>query len=316
MPVASGVKLSIQDKLALMLTRAGSQRALAREIGVSHQRVGRWLTIGTVDVWGRPSRVREPRDPELVQAIDKAFADHVEIAQARAHSEGIPFSRAIPVYARRGVLKDGSYSDRVLIDHSFRLRDDLRNAFLRRAHQSRKFVAVSVRSTINLYTYRTRVERPRLRARSQEATYRKIFDLELVKALADMTGEDPDELEQMTAHERDELLADYGLVGEDEGGVELVPVAPKPVYTPKVSMREEWNADEIVEQVEGMLRQRHQPATGERGTAYADAMVLQFDPLRDKRSRELQREREEARKARRREYERNRRAKARADKAR
>jgi len=100
-------KLTNQDKLALALTSAGSMRNLGALVGVTHQKIGRWLRGDTAI----------PR--EATKAINLAFKIHSEIARDQAAVEGLPFDARVPVFVTRpdlikkvpvvvGVKPDGS----------------------------------------------------------------------------------------------------------------------------------------------------------------------------------------------------------------
>jgi len=82
-------KLTNQDKLALALTSAGSMRNLGALVGVTHQKIGRWLRGDT------------PIPREATKAINLAFKIHSEVARDQAAVEGLPFDPQTPVFITR-----------------------------------------------------------------------------------------------------------------------------------------------------------------------------------------------------------------------
>ena len=84
--------LSKQEKLALIMTSAGSMRNAASLIGITHQKLGRWLREGEQ---GGVSHI--PDDPAIDYAINVAFSIHKDIARDQALSDGVPFNAKAPV---------------------------------------------------------------------------------------------------------------------------------------------------------------------------------------------------------------------------
>lgn len=140
--------LTPQDKLALALTSAGSQRKLAALLGVSHQRVGRWLREG------QPGGVKQiPVEAE--RSINTAFSIHKEITRAQARADKIPYFPDVPVYSYRPFLRNGKKGERLVAPHTEFIQQDLRMLYLAYAHRSGKFWGVSIRSVIDWYVYVT-----------------------------------------------------------------------------------------------------------------------------------------------------------------
>lgn len=157
--------IDYQTKIALMMTSAGSQRKLAALMGVSHQKVGRWLREGkpaTIDPeTGYVIRQAGARKiPESSHAeIDFAFAIHKELVIQQAKADQIPYNPAIPVFQYRGIKRDGKKGDRVIADHTGYIKDAVRNTFLSSMHKTQKFDNVSLRSTVNFHAYAKQSER-------------------------------------------------------------------------------------------------------------------------------------------------------------
>lgn len=155
--------LSLQDKLALALTSAGSQRKLAALVGVSHQKIGRWLREGvpaTIDPttgYLIKSAGAKFIPPEAAPLIDTAFKIHIALTKDQAKADGIPFNSAFPAFAERKLLKTGKKGDRVVIENTEYINSELRNKIIEKAQKSKKYLQVSIRSKVNLVRYFQRV---------------------------------------------------------------------------------------------------------------------------------------------------------------
>lgn len=144
--------LTLQDKLALAITSAGSQRKLAAAMGISHQKLGRWLREGES---GGIKQI--PKDAKPL--IDAAFNLHKEITRDQARVDQIPYFPQVPVYAYRPLLKTGKKGERLVAPHTEFIQQDLRMLYLAHAHHSGKFWGVSIRSVIDWYVYVTNQKR-------------------------------------------------------------------------------------------------------------------------------------------------------------
>jgi transposase-like protein len=145
--------LSPQDKLALALTSAGSMRQLAALMGVTHQKIGRWLREGQD---GGVKRIPDAALPE----IDFAFSLHKEIAKDQARANHLPYTADAPVFVTRPrrtkrdpKTGEGMQGERMIVSHTGFLSPDLRERVIASMHRSGQFIAVSVRSLANLYSY-------------------------------------------------------------------------------------------------------------------------------------------------------------------
>jgi hypothetical protein len=106
-----------QQKLALALTSAGSQRALARQLGVSHQQVGRWLREGeplSIDAHGNiPTnkngsiKVFGGAPDWVAPQLDWTFEVHKAITREQCKVDRVPYNATVPVYLERRYLSSG-----------------------------------------------------------------------------------------------------------------------------------------------------------------------------------------------------------------
>lgn len=245
---------SLQDKLALMMTSAGSQRQLAAFVGgVSHQQIGRWLTIGQTTPQGEPSRVRPPTDPEILDAIDTAFELHVQVCRDQAQADHIPFSISAPVYATRRIYSDGAIGQMVDIRSTHRLSDELRAQVIRSAHDTRPdfYYAVTVQSLVAQVPYwwytENRLDFSKIRRTEEMVCYR-------------------DHL--MPSNEEDDEYS--------AGRVKL-----QKINTKVSAMSSIVPASFVIAEVENKLQVRHAPAIGDEGTALATKISFQTNSDRD-----------------------------------
>lgn len=230
------VSLSSQEKLALAMTTARSMRDLARFMGISHQKLGRWLREGES---GGVKSI--PNDPETRRLIDDAFQAHSEVAKEQAEAEGLPFDPEVPVFAHRGVLRKGGLGDRVVIDHAQFIRKDLRDAVFVFLHETQRYYTLSVRSVVELALYLKQADE-RVRRRKRERT----------------------QWEEIAAIQLEQSL---------ELGHEL-----RPIYTKIEGFGPRTETYKAVTAVQNKLKQKHESATGAKGTAFADQYLLQLIP--------------------------------------
>jgi DNA-binding transcriptional regulator YdaS (Cro superfamily) len=249
------VSLLIQDKLALMMTSAGSQRKLAGLIGVSHQRVGRWLHGARVSPFtGLISN--EPTDATIIAAINQAFSIHRDVSRQQARHDRLPFDATAPVYMERKPFADGRPGERVIADHTHWISDKLRERVIVSAANSGRFMNVSVRSTVDLRKYN---DRANAFASSDKA--QGIFRTDAQNAWR----------AQIKAKLSDNIVQ-------------------APMYTPKedflrLALRKGGGStiraisgEVVAGRIDEKLRIKHEPATGEVGTQLADQLLFQTIP--------------------------------------
>lgn len=255
--------LSLQDRVALIYTSQGSQRAVARLLGISHQKVGRILKAGQEGGY----RLDAPslRDPGLQSTVARGFETHREVARRKARADGLPFNAQLPVYYARlprpvtqervdprtgeitrvPVLDPATGKprtvpgERVAAQNIHWLSDKVRAQWLGKTAASGKFAAASVGSMVNLAVYKKKGE-------------------------AAQRGKGP-RTEKAKASRR-------SIVQKIEGGQMLSPMYSKPIPL-------DFPAARINREVDKVLREKHGPATGPElpGTQLADRILLQVD---------------------------------------
>ena len=138
--------LSSQDKLALALTSAGSMRNLAKLVGVSHQKIGRWLREG------EPTGAKKI-PAEATDAINVAFAFHKDVTKQQAKLDRFPYNPQAPVFAERPTLRNGKPGERLAVNNTEYIKPQLRNKIFEDLQKTKQIQGISVRSQINLRSY-------------------------------------------------------------------------------------------------------------------------------------------------------------------
>lgn len=144
-------RLSARDKLALALTSAGSERNLAGALGITHQKLGRWLREG------EPEGIKKiPAD--AAPLIAQVWKMHKSLVREQAKVDNLPWSDELPVYAHRKkyynrARKRVVTGNRVFVENARFIRRDLRMQYLHGMQSTGKFLAVHAGSYVNLYKY-------------------------------------------------------------------------------------------------------------------------------------------------------------------
>jgi hypothetical protein len=255
--------LSIQDQVALIYTSQGSQRAVARLLGISHQKVGRILKTGQEG--GYKPDAPSLRDAALRAQVELGFEQHRNIVRRQAQADRLPFNAAVPVFYRRlprtvtveridprtgeivrvPVIDPATGKprtvpgDRVAAQNVHFLSDKLRADWIARTARTGKFAAASVGSMVNLAVYKKKGEAAQ-RGRGPRTDKAKASRRSIVQKL--------------------------------EAGQVLSPMYSKPIPL-------DFPAARINREVDKVLREKHGPATGPElpGTQLADRILLQVD---------------------------------------
>jgi DNA-binding transcriptional regulator YdaS (Cro superfamily) len=157
------MSLSQQEKLALMMTSAGSQRNLASLLGVSHQTLGRWLKSDYVDPAGRliverdasGRRVGVKEIPKEANAtINTVFSFHKQVTREQAKIDRVPYDPNFPIfYERPKARADGKPSLRFIAKQTQFIHPQLRRDVITSVALTNRVVAFTIRSNIDLYSY-------------------------------------------------------------------------------------------------------------------------------------------------------------------
>lgn len=236
------INLTLQEELALIMTSAGSMRNAAALVGVTHQKMGRWLREG------EPSGVKEiPNDSATRAAIHLAFKIHSQISREQGLVDQTPFFPNVPVYTERKLLKTGLIGDRVISGNAEFIRQSLRERWVAETVKSKRFYKVNIRSKINLKQYAQRIADEELASGRRYGITRR----RLAKAIFDNFN--------------------------DEHKIEDS-ITPFPLFTKSENTMPGTEPRRVVKGVEMQLAQKHSPATGDKGTRFAYEYLTQLIP--------------------------------------
>ena len=236
------MSFSAQEKLALMMSAEGmTQRRLGELLGVSHQRIGRYLREG--DIGGV---LAIPDDPAFAANLDDWFGEYVAVAQSQAKADDLPFSVSTPVYVERKPLSTGAPGDIVATGNTEYIQESLRDKWLMNVNRSRGYHKAMIRSVISLKDY-----------------FEGIAQDELDNGRRNVRKQD---LQRM-------LMRNF-IARERERGKIIDAETPFSMYTRGVDA-DTGMPRNFVNTLEDILRTKHQPATGKPGTKLAYEYVLQ-----------------------------------------
>lgn len=241
--------LTPQEKLSLALTGAVSVRSLARDMGVTHQKLGRWLREGQFK-----GIKKIPTDFFTQSAIGYVFGEYRDKARAQAAIVGVPFSETVPVYYHRRFLTKPDKAgfpilgDRVIVEHSQFITTELRSDIIKAAVKSKGYISISVRSTVDMIDYAKRI--------IKEEIANGLRSKRDIKAAVR------------------EFAANLARKQE----FELSAIEPRAVYTAGENAGLNARPSEVVRGIEWKLNLKHSSAVGKKGTSLADSYVMQLLP--------------------------------------
>lgn len=243
------MRLTLQDKLALTMTSARSIGALAAAVGVSHRTMGRWLREG------EPGGVKAIPDYARA-AINIAFQVHKDITAAQARVDDIPYSAARPVYMTRPLMRNGMVGDRVVGERTAWIREDLRRQILHDQQLTRRYLAVSVRSVIDLRDYFDRAAADDIASGRSRA-----------RSARELSGRTARSFVERERRER--------------GRVTDI-TRPFALHTRMANISPQRAPDDLrgIDDAEDQLRRKHEPAAQRDGTRVSDMYLFQLLPTR------------------------------------
>lgn len=243
------VKLTSQEKLALAMTSAGSMRNLAALIGVSHQKIGRWLREGE-----RGGAKSIPNDKATREAIDLAFQIHKEISKEQAEIENVPFLGNTPLFPVTKPRRDGKPSDRVFIPETPFIRGETRVKIMEQAAKTKKFMSVTVESEIEAQSYLEELADKEIAAGKFKGKSKKWIVRHLKK-----------------------VLTKSGVIGNTET-LKLY-TKRQPLGPIWVDGKPKWDDPyEAANAVEDEIQRRHAPSANQPGGTLASSFIFQLAP--------------------------------------
>jgi len=239
--------LTSQAKLALAITSAGSQRNLAKLLGVTHQKVGRWLREG------EPGGIKKiPR--EATDIINQAFRFHKDVTKAQAKADRLPYDPQLPVFSFRPTLRDGKPGERILIAGTEFIRPDTRDAVFESLQKSQQVNAISIRSLVNIRSY--------LQLR-QDATDEKVISKFKIKGPKDSANR-----KTLQQGFKDQVKKN------EKKGLGSGTAKEMAVYTRMATFKPEADIDRSLSDIASNLREKHEP----HATKLSDQYLVQTLP--------------------------------------
>lgn len=277
-------------------------RALARQLGVTHQQVGRWLREGEplhIDIHGNMPTNKDGslkvygRAPDWIDdQLNYVFDVHRDITKDQAKVDRVPYNATVPVYTERRYLSGGA-SD------WFRSRKKLIHELLSKygkdwsanhqiefaegiGYRIRKVGDRVISGPTEFIKSDMRQKWVRGMVASQafyKVNIRSITDL---KHYFDKAAEDEIERRGRTNISKKRLAYEISqaFINKEyrERGRIIDRANPFPFYTMSQDARPGSDPWQIAANVEDLLQQKHSPATGFPGTHFADEYLLQLLP--------------------------------------
>jgi len=242
-------KLTSQEKLALAMTSAGSMRNLAALIGVSHQKIGRWLREGEN---GGVKAI--PNDKGTRDAINLAFQIHREISKEQAEVENVPFLGNTPIFPFTKPRRDGKPSDRVFIPETPFIRGETRVKIMEGAAKTKKFMSVTVESEIQAQSYLEELADKEIAAGKYRGKSKKWIVRHLKK-----------------------VLTQAGVIGDTET-LKLY-TKRQPLGPIWVDGKPKWDDPYAAAvEIENEIQRRHAPSANQPGGTLASSFIFQLAP--------------------------------------
>lgn len=258
------------------MTLTDSQRALAGLLGISHQRVGRYLREGEempedsdgnykLDRHGRPAKFGKIPD-YLGEQIDYLFEQHKQIVKEQARIDKLPYLAKAPIFQERKYMRNGNKGDRVISGNTEFIRQELRETFVDQVVKTGKFYKINVRSRINLKKYSERLAGELIESGKRRGISARALSTAILNAFVKETNADRNTLIDKTE-----------------------PFSLFTRSTQAYTTHGPWQttAELAKENIEDQLRNKHSPATGDPGTRYAYEYLLQARPAKDTNGRDV-----------------------------
>lgn len=307
------MRLTLADKLAILYTASGSQREVARRVGLTHQQVGRVLHA---QARGLP----EPKILGLDESlIRQALKDQAKIAAKIARDESIPEIKGLPIIARRIVLKNQAVKDTRTGEHVFIGSETEVKRYLRgqrvikrdafgditkiiapdqtKLSRYERIALLGDRVTVkNMHWLSDNLRTELLSKLVETKQYHSASIGSVVKLSKYITRAQNDEKKPGYIKTLDQIRHRNKLKADKKAGIDY-----KLIFTQKRTMQGGWTGEEISASFDIDLDRKHASATNldDPQTKFADQIILQLDPDRENAlSQQLRKQRSPRNKAR------------------
>ncbi len=231
---------TLQTQLALAVTTAGSQRNLAKLLGITHQKLGRWLREG------EPKGIKQI-PAEAAPIVNAVYDIHKNIAKEQSKIDRLPFDPKNPVFWQRPLLRNGQPGERIFATNTQYIRPEIRNQIFSKIQKTGQSISVSVRSTVDLYSY----------LKAPSATPSTLTRAFKIRGAKDNQG-------------RTTLLESYKRREQETPGKGYI----APVYTTMTDFRKQADPELSLNDLNFKLTQKHEP----HAISLADMFLIQTTP--------------------------------------
>ena len=293
------MKLTIGDKLALIYTSTGSQRAVARATGLSRYAVSNILHKNLAG----ESLARYESNADTAQKVSEAFAVHKDLARGVARRHQIPFDGSIPVYTERLPLKSqGVYvgDKQVFRGTPKECANYIAGKLVKRRDESgeviaafkidpanagraeRKKILGARAGALHLHWLPDRLRDAYVKAQTKSQAYYAFSigsNVNLRKYNRQAEERNKDRERQGLRRTKKRLESKLKIQQQIRHGAEI-----QRIFTPMISMQ--GQIPEMVALSSAQtLENRHSSAVGDPGTTYGDQMLFQIDTRESKNAK-------------------------------
>lgn len=227
-------------------------------MGVSHQKIGRWLREGEPSIidpyTGLTVRgAGAKKIPESAHAlIDNAFEYHKSLSKQIAKSHKTPYLSGTPVFQFRKPLRTGEPGQRSFVLHTQYIRQHLRTQIFAGMKRTNKIHTASVRSTVDFVKYTGRIVDQKIKAGRKSGTRKQMIADLVTTFKSRFEGQSRDVVNNIIAVEN----------------------IKQTLFTPRTDFQSYITTDEAINDIENKLDQRHSKSA----TQFADEYIFHIIP--------------------------------------
>jgi hypothetical protein len=193
---------------------------------------------------------------------------HSQVSREQSQVDQTPFDPALPIFTQRPNLRTGQPGDRTFVQSTEFIRASTRERIIVSAQKSKRYLQASVRSIVDFskYAWNTAFEAVvnKVAKRNPKWTIEKVID-EVIKKHGR-------EVEKKSTAIDDNIKDE----ARDRGRV-IDTSIPFSLYTQYENISpSHTDPRRAARNIESKLRQKHEPATGEKGTLLADQFLFQL----------------------------------------
>lgn len=297
---------NLAEKLALIYTSAGSQQAIANQIGVSRSTIGRILHKAFD---GLPTDHYDA-NKLLQRKVERAFQKHITISRAKAQAHEIPFRAELPIYLERLPLRNQAVLDKsgkklfwgspenvkrfvagkkVTFEDTNKLTGEIRKREYQLPKdqigktQTIKLLGDRV-AALHMHWISEKLRNAWIKLQQKTGKYyaATIGSLVGLRPYNKQANERAKEALKKRKYRNVEQLKAQTKFAKVVKGSDTS--ALQRVYTNKFSMDPQQDPNHIIANIRDRLQHRHEPAAIVPGAKVADRVILQVDTIKERRN--------------------------------